>query len=547
MLRNLNSPRWRITLAATLASLAAGLVACGEDSPEREAADPAGEQASAAGASDKPNVIVVLTDDQTLADYYETQGDDGEGDPVMPKTQELLGGEGVTFDRFFSSNSISCPSRYTLLNGQYSKNHGITRNNWGDGSVILPQHYCSIPSRVDFDNALPIWLQRAGYRTLHFGRFLNAFGIDDKSRVPAGYDYYVQPTETEVSSTAAFYGYRLNINGELSEPYGDAENNEPDEENNFTDVMVELALEQIEEDRSKPFYVAIDHRAPHEDSPAPVGPEPALRHRDSLEGKEARKTPNYDEDDVSDKQRWLSQARRLNEHQKEVIEQRSRRRIESLMSVDDGVGEIVERLDKLGELDNTYIIFTSDNGFFNGDHRISKGKFRPYQESVHVPFVIRGPGIPDDEASDELAMNVDIVPTIVEIAGAKPTIRMDGRSLLPFARDPSLLTRRPILIESYPPKKPPDAPRRRNGVPGGDPAPPTWLGVIYGNWKLVRYKQQGYELYDIEADPYELESLHADPAYRGVFDFMRSELERLEVCEGPSCRREAPGPPPAAP
>jgi arylsulfatase A-like enzyme len=312
--------------------------------------------------------------------------------------------------------------------------------------------------------------------------------------------------------------------------------------------MVEMALEEIEQgDQSKPFYVAIDHRAPHEDTPQPVGPEPALRHQDALEDKEPREPPNFDEEDVSDKAKWLAQRRQLHDLQKELIEVRSRRRLESLIAVDEGVERIVERLDELGELEDTYIVFTSDNGFFNGEHRISKGKFRPFQESVHVPFLIRGPGIPERTVSEELTMNVDLAPTIVQIAGAKPNLAMDGRSLLPFARDPERTTRRPILLESYPPKKSPDAPRRPDGSPAGDPAPPAWSAVVFGRWKLVRYRGQGYELYDLRQDPYEILSVARDSAYRGVFEFLRPYLERLERCKGKQCRFEIPEPPPGAP
>ena len=162
------------------------------------AAGHAARQASA--ASSKPNVVVILTDDQTYEDLYETTGRNGRGKKLMPKVRGLIGGQGVTFNRYYSSNPISCPSRTTNLTGQYSKNHGNTRNTFGRGK------YCSDPGRVDFTHTLPAWLQAAGYRTIHYGRFLNAFGLGRANRVPEGWDDYVQPVEFNSSASAVFYG-----------------------------------------------------------------------------------------------------------------------------------------------------------------------------------------------------------------------------------------------------------------------------------------------------------------------------------------------------
>jgi arylsulfatase A-like enzyme len=494
---------------------------------------------SAGAANGKPNVIVVLTDDMTLRDLYETKGN-GKGRKLMPQTRKLIGGAGVTFDRYYSSNSISCPSRTTNLTGQYSKNHGNTRNTFGKGK------YCSDPGRVDFNRTLPAWLQDAGYRTSHFGRFLNAFGLGRSDRVPAGWDHYVQPVETNVSSTAVFYGYRLNINGVVGGKRGNTK--KPDKVNYFTDVMVNMALDEIAAHPTEPLYVAIDHRAPHEDSPLPVGPQPALRHNKALKGKKPRRPPSYDEPDVSDKAKWLRTSNRLRGRQKKLITTRNKRRLASLLAVDENVAKMVKRLQALGELDNTYIFFTSDNGFFNGEHRISKGKYRPYENSSHMPFMMRGPGVPRGRVSRELVMNVDLAPTIVDIADASPNRTMDGRSLLPFARNPKRTTRRPILLEAYPPKA---------GTAAGastaaeaiasfagplaytakDPTPPNWKAIVYGRYKLVNFKGQGYELYDLKRDPDEIESVAGMPRYRAVFAFLRKNLRKLAKCRGASCRR----------
>ena len=504
----------------------------------------AGHGATTAGAAaNSPNVVVVLTDDMTLRDLYETTRT-GKGKKLMPATRNLIGGSGVTFNRYYSSNSISCPSRTTNLTGQYSKNHGNTRNTFGRGK------YCSDPGRVDFNRTLPAWLQDAGYRTIHYGRFLNAFGLGRASRVPEGWDDYVQPVEFNSSASAVFYGYQLNINGHVTGKFGNKR--KPDKQNYFTDVMTRMALESIGSgDLSKPFYLALDHRAPHEDAVDPVGPDAAVRHNRTLKGKKPRTPPSFNEKDVSDKTSWLRNSRMLSGRQKKLISVRSRRRLRSLEAVDESVAKIVSRLQALNELGNTYIFFTSDNGFFNGEHRISKGKYRPYENSSHMPFMVRGPGLPHGRVSKELTTNVDLAPTIVDIAGATPNRVMDGRSLLPFAKNPKRTSRRPILLEAYPPKASTAAkPKERSAAAQAiesfagplafvakDPTPPNWKAIVYGRYKLVNFKGQGYELYDLRRDADEIDSVARNKRYGAVFSFLKKNLRKLAKCKGASCRR----------
>ena len=529
--------RPRLTLGTAVIVLALALAA--GHGPLRAGAAP----------SDKPNVVVILTDDQTLRDLYETTGTHGKGKKLMPKVRGMIGGKGITFNRYYASNPISCPSRTTNLTGQYSKNHGNIRNTFGRGK------YCSDPGRVDFAHTLPAWLQAAGYRTLHYGRFLNAFGLGRADRVPAGWDDYVQPVEFNSSASAVFYGYQLNINGHVTRKYGNK--NHPDKKNYFTDVMTKMALASIAGgDLSQPFYLALDHRAPHEDAVDPVGPAPAVRDNKTLRGKPPRRPPSFDETNVSDKTAWLRKSRRLSTRQKQLISVRSRRRLRALEAVDEDAGKLIKRLRDLGELDNTYIFFTSDNGFFNGEHRISKGKYRPYENSAHEPFMLRGPGIPQNSSSAELTMNVDLAPTIVDIAGATATGRvMDGRSMLPYAMHPKRRSHRPIMLEAFPPKastaaKPKEKSLAAKAVDAAldgplafaakDPTPPNWRAVVYEHWKLVRFDGQGYELYDLNKDPDEINSLARIKRYAPVVSFLRKQLHRLERCAGAECRAQIP-------
>jgi N-acetylglucosamine-6-sulfatase len=482
-----------------------------------------------AAASPKPNVFVILTDDQTFNDLYARAGR-GRGTKVMPKTRHLIGGRGVTFRRAYASDPISCPSRSTFLTGQYAHNHHNVTNVFPNGK------YCSHrAAKFNLATTLPNWLQKAGYRTMHFGRFLNAYGLGRPHQVPPGWDYWVQPVETKVSSTAVYTGYRLNVNGKLTKKFG--RKDKTDNKHYFTTVMTKMALRQITADHSRPFYVALDHRAPHEDEVDPVGPAPAPRHARDLRGKGPRMPPSFNEKDVSDKAPWLRNSSRMSAGKIRKVRKRNIRRLRALRSVDDSVGMIVRRLRKLRLLKNTYIFFISDNGFMLGEHRIAKGKFRPYEPSSHVPLIVRGPGIPRGKVSRELVMNVDVAPTIVQIAGASPTRRMDGRSLLRFARRPGLRTRRAILLEGYPPGKAALKKKGHGATHLPEPTPPNWQAVVRGRWKLIHYHHQGYELYDLKRDPFELRSLDANPRYRGVIHKLSRQIRRLRHCSGKKCNR----------
>ena len=483
-----------------------------------------------AASPPRPNIIVVLTDDQTFTDLYERAGS-GSGAKVMPKTRHLLGGNGVTFRRAYASNPMSCPSRSTFLTGQYSHNHRNVTNVFPTGK------YCSHRGlRFSFQKTLPVWLHAAGYRTLHFGRFLNAFGLGHPHKVPPGWDWYVQPVDTKVSATAVYTGYRLNINGRLTQKFGNKR--KPSQRKYFTNVMVRMALKQIAHtDPSRPFYVALDHRAPHEDEIDPVGPQPAPRHRNDFRGKPPRHPKNFDEADVSDKAAWLRHSDQLSASNEKKISTRNVRRLRALRSVDDGVGRMIRFLAASHRLADTYIFFMSDNGFELGEHWISKGKFRPYQESSHVPLIVRGPGIPDGRVSRELVTNVDIAPTLVQIAGASPTRRLDGRSLLPFAHNPGLRSRRPILLEGYPPGKTALKKKGHGATKLPEPTPPNWQAIVRGRWKLIHYHRQGFELYDLKKDPFELRSLDGVRRYHNVFKVLKRRLKKLKHCAGDACNR----------
>ncbi|HEY5976508.1 MAG TPA: sulfatase/phosphatase domain-containing protein, partial [Solirubrobacterales bacterium] len=222
--------------------------------------------------------------------------------------------------------------------------------------------------------------------------------------------------------------------------------------------------------------------------------------------------------------------------------------LESLRAVDDGVKQIVDTLGYTGRLRNTYIVFVSDNGFFFGEHRLTGGKFLAYEPATHLPLLIRGPGIKPGTTSGEFAMNVDIAPTILELAGAIPDKSIDGRSLVPFMRDTTLRTRRPLLFESF--VETSDVEQQggaaartsaRGGAQASILAPPKdYEGIRLGPYKYIAWPTGEKELYDINRDPYELNNIARDPNFFPVRNALHNELiNRLEDCVGRVCREAA--------
>ena len=480
-----------------------------------------------------PNIVLIVTDDQAMAELYERTRPGKRGEPLMPKTLRLIRDRGVTFSRAYSSNPLSCPSRVSLLTGQYSFNHRIYGNRWpGDG-------FCSDAGRIDLTRSLGVWLQDAGYRTLHYGRFLNGWGTQDKNRVPPGWDQYVAPVDTEVSPAALYYGYHLNQNGVVSSQFGPISGRDPDDY--FTDVIASKANGAVQSAiPGQPFFLAINHRAPHEDLVDPIGPEPAPRHAGTLTKLLPPRPPNFNERNVRDKAPYLRLSRRLTRGQIDALRRRNVRRLRSLRAVDDWVGYLFDSLEAGGELDQTYVIFMSDNGFLRGEHRLPKGKRRPYEPATRIPLLIAGPGLPAGQTSSELVSNVDIAPTILDLAGASPTRTQDGRSLVPFAESPSARTARPILLESYYGRfiYDPEATVHPKSEAPDAPTPKTWRGIVIGRWKLIRYSKDIFELYDLQSDPYELLSLARQRRFEPVLNYLNRRLRKLAKCVGASCRSE---------
>jgi arylsulfatase A-like enzyme len=451
----------------------------------------------------QPNVVVLMTDDQTSASLAS-----------MPQTNALLGAPGTVFEQAISTFPLCCPSRATALTGQYSHNHQIVHNVGDFGGHRKLSHA----------NTLPVWLQNAGYRTMHVGRYLNGYEYSDG--VPPGWDEWHGAPH---SSAFNYYHWRVNENGSLVE-YPVPEH--PDEY--LTDYQGRRASELIERAApgAQPFYLQVWFVAPHTarprdpDDPRGIAtPSPAPRHRDLFATTPMPRPPSFDEPSVTDKPQVISDRPRLDAETIAAIEENWRQEHETLMAVDEAVAQIVGTLERTGELANTLIVYTSDNGYMHGEHRAKAGKVWLYEEASRVPLIMRGPGVPAGLRDPRPVANIDIAPTIVDASDAQPQRVLDGRSLFDLMADPGVWWGRDILLENG---------RGANSVP-------AYRAIRTNRFVYAQHLTTGeYELYDLERDPYQLNNLDGVGRFAAVQRDLARRLRLLRRCAGRGCQK-APG------
>jgi N-acetylglucosamine-6-sulfatase len=476
------APRLRIaSAAALLTTLALAGGAVGQTAPS----------ADSKAADTRPNVVVIMTDDQAIGTMR-----------AMPFTARAIGRRGMRFQNAVTSFPLCCPSRASFLTGQYAHNHHVLGNHFPRGGL----------RRLDQLHTLPIWLSRAGYRTAFIGKYLNGYGLAGSRRmIPPGWDYWVADTNKH---KAREFGYKLNENGRMV-GYGHRASSYK------TDVFAKRATRFI--DRAargdRPFFAWIAPDAPHRDAHLPDdshrNPVPAPRDSGHFRDIRLPHDPAINERNVSDKPLHIRAQPRLTHQQLAWIRRGYVSQLESLLAVDDLVRRVVHHLRRAGALGRTLLVFTSDNGFMFGQHRIKKGKLRPYEESVMVPLLIRGPGFPGGRRVRTPVANIDLAPTILAATGADADATVDGRALQDTIRVGS---RDPVLLE---------AARHDDGA---------FVGIRSSRFKYVEYRGKARELYDLARDPHELRNRAGDRRYRRAQDRLRSWLRRLENCSGEGCR-----------
>lgn len=500
-------PRFR-RAAAALLPLACAFLAAGS---------------AAAAAGTRPNVVLILLDDQdaTTSPYWQ----------AMPRTRALLRDRGVEFTNAFSPTPICCPARATLLTGKLGHNTGILTNGGENGG------WETFRANGNEDRTLAVWLEAAGYRTALMGKYLN--GIE---AAPT----YVPPGWTEwygFADNASYfgYGYDINQNGTLVS-YGTAP------EDYQTDVLTRLAVDFVaraESDDARPFFLYLAPTAPH----LPIPPAPRHANHPFADAVTPRR-PNYQEADLADKPLWLRASGAIRAANVALWNDTDyRNRMGSLYAVDDMIARLVAELAARGELANTWFLFTSDNGYNLGAHRLIH-KMAPYEESIRVPLVIAGPGVPlrlrgTQEA--RFALESDLAPTIADLAGVPVPSDVDGRSLAPIVRGtPPASWRREVLLQY-------ETGGAANGI-GAELPPalfvllgqeiPTYRALrtdrhLYVEWYDPERSANERELYDLRVDPYQLDNRLGTPLgrllYRGVAEDLAARLDEVSRCSGASC------------
>lgn len=509
----------------------------------------------------RPNIVVIQTDDSIRGDLAH-----------MPNLRRLIKHGGTNYSNYVAPYPLCGPARASFLTGQLSHNNEVLSNfRANDGG-----HYTlkNLPGKLNQRNTLGPWLHRAGYRTAMIGKYLNEYGALGRTEVPPGWNYWAGLLD---NSTYDYFNYAMNINGKLKyfgdRDYAEAQmdlatdlaNNPPtsfpglltsfcktfdpcdyfgtqNEKVYTVDVGGNYAARFVKRNapRKRPFFLYYSTPGPHAEdtnhaqgfrkgAPGP-DPRPPARYRHTFDKVPLPKPPSFNEADVSDKAANLKNLPLLTDQQVEEIGDNYRGRLGADRAVDDQIGKIVKQLKRAKEYKKTYIVFDSDNGYLQGEHRLRSSKFLPYENSVRIPLLMRGPGIRAGKKLNGPAMDVDVTKTILDMANVKPGRVMDGISLLPSAKGKRRLPKRNIplqamrsLLKFYTPITAFDQP---------------YYGVRTHRYKYIHwtFDAPNIELYDLKKDPDELVNLATDPAKAKKVARLEAMASRLSKCRGSNCR-----------
>jgi N-acetylglucosamine-6-sulfatase len=435
-----------------------------------------------ASAATQPSIVLILTDDQrwdTLA--------------AMPTVGREIVARGVTFTNAFATNPRCCPSRASILTGRYSHGTGVY----------------TVPGFAAFDDSSTVatWLQDRGYRTGLIGKYLVGYPGEF---IPPGWDDW-----SAFSRGTNYYNYALWTNG--------AEELRGDRPVDYsTDVLANKATSFIRStDVRTPLFLLYAPFAPHGRSGDRLQATPAPRHAGAFAEIEAWRPPAYNETDVSDKPSWIRNRGLFSTDLIARGDAFRESQLESLLAVDDAVGEIVAALEETGRLANTMIVFVSDNGHAWGEHRWFN-KAVPYEESIRVPLVIRYDPLTSSGWKDgHIVANVDLAPTLAQLAGAQAP-GAEGMSVLPLLERRGVAWRRDLLLENL------------------GPPIPTYCGVRSNRYTYVQYRRGEEELYDLAVDRYQLQNRALDPLFRQAIVTFRSRLQTLCNPPPPDFRPRSP-------
>jgi N-acetylglucosamine-6-sulfatase len=460
----------------------------------------------------QPNIVMIMTDDLDEVSTDLSQ---------FPHIKELMS-RGTTFGNFVVTDSWCCPSRASILLSQYVHSHGVLTNSFPDGG------YDKFRGKGEQNSTIGTWMHDAGYDTAMIGKFLNAYpGKTDPTAVPPGWTTWIAGTGQGMYNQ---YNYRLIVNG-VNERHGHLPHDYLD------DVLTAKATNWLStRPKSKPFFLYLTPLAPHLPATAPP------RYANAFPNATVPRTAAFDQADVKGEPRYISRRSKLTPKQIHAQDVTYRQRLRSLLAVDDMIASVQKTLQQTGRAQNTYIVFTSDNGFHMGQHRLSAGKTTPYEDDIKVPMIITGPGIPAGRKIEDIASTVDLGPTFADLAGATVPTTVEGRSLVPLLRGGRPKDwRTSALVEFYsghstdqPAGPDCDSALGLSHIPGC-PAPPSWAAIRTARYTYVQYVSGERQLFDRLTDPLELRNIvrTADPAL--VRD-LTAKLEALRKCSGPTCR-----------
>lgn len=450
-----------------------------------------GSPASQERLNDKrPNIILIMTDDQPFHTIT-----------YMPVLMQELAGKGIIFTNGFATTPLCCPSRVSILTGEYAHNHKVFTNRAPLGGA----------SKFETDDAsLAVWMKEAGYRTGYFGKYLNDYeSLQPPGYIPPGWDdwgVYLDKDINEDAGNLQYYSnFTMSENGVIVEYKG--------KKLNFgTDAVTKKSVDFIAQSQNTPFFLIVGYYNPHSPYIAAPRHEETFRAGTPWEWFQYR-PPNFNEQDIHDKPGYLKELSPLSP---EEIDTTHRQILRSQLSVDDGIASIVNVLKKTGLSENTVIFFISDNGMTLGDHRFGVTKNCPYEACIKIPFIVHSPAMFDPRTDEHLVANIDLAPTFLALAGADIPPSIDGRSLVTLLNDTQTTWREEILIEHWPTEE------------GSGAIVPEFYAVRTREWKYVEYVTGEKELYDLVNDPYELNNLSGHWRLREVESELAIKLAELK-------------------
>lgn len=425
-----------------------------------------------------PNVIVFIADDLRWDTLW-----------ALPGVQRRIADRGVTFTNAYVVNPACCPSRSSLLTGQYSHSTGVWRNHGKRGGFAA----------FDDSSTIATWLNDAGYETALYGKYLN--GYLDNTYVPPGWDRWMAFTGQQSRATGNYYDYDLNVDGSIVHHSHEAEDYS-------TDVLANEAVRFVSS-TTEPFFLVFSPPAPH--YPAL----PAPRYAEGVGDLPPWRPPSFNEQDVTDKPSWVSLEEQLDAEQAARLDELRERQYRSLLALDDAVGRIVDALRDTDRLGDTALLFLSDNGYLLGEHRLV-AKAAPYEESIRVPMLFRYDALGDAGLTvSEPALNIDVAPTIAELASIGAP-EVEGESLLPLITDSGEWSREAFVVEHL----------GHRGPDRTDTGVPTYCAVHTAQYVYVVYQRGVNELYDLTRDPGQLDNLATQGGSR-LEEHLRTILRSL--------------------